>query len=58
VASPQLRAAGPLCLPGWGWRRLYQADLADQHTFNRNLGVPMRTYFGVDARLATTLLPA
>jgi hypothetical protein len=43
-------------LPGDGRRRLYRADFADQHALSRDLGVPVRTYFGVDSRLATTLL--
>jgi hypothetical protein len=43
-------------LPGWGRRRLYRADFCDQHTLSRDLSVPVRTYFGVDTRLATALL--
>ena len=43
-------------LPGDGRRRLYRADFADQHALSRDLGVPVRTYFGVDSRLATALL--
>jgi hypothetical protein len=43
-------------LLGYGRRRLYRADFADQHALSRDLGVPVRTYFGVDSRLATTLL--
>jgi len=43
-------------LPGHGRRRLYRADFADQHALSRDLAVPVRTYFGVDSRLATTLL--
>ncbi len=36
-------------LPGYGWRRLYRADFADQHALSRDLGVPVRTYFGLDS---------
>jgi Saccharopine dehydrogenase NADP binding domain len=43
-------------LPGHGRRRLYRADFADQHALSRDLAVPVRTYFGVDSRPATTLL--
>jgi hypothetical protein len=43
-------------LPGQGRRRLYRADFADRHALSRDLAVPVRTYFGVDSRLATTLL--
>lgn len=43
-------------LRGHGRRRLYRADFADQHALSRDLAVPVRTYFGVDSRLATTLL--
>lgn len=45
-------------LPGFGRRRLYRADYSDQHTLTRDLGVPVRTYFGLDSRLATTALAA
>ncbi|MEU8894457.1 hypothetical protein [Nocardia sp. NPDC048505] len=45
-------------LPGYGRRRLYRADFSDQHTLTRDLGVPVRTYFGVDSRLATAGLAA
>jgi hypothetical protein len=44
-------------LPGFGRRRLYRADFSDQHTLTRDLGVPVRTYFGLDTRLATAALP-
>jgi saccharopine dehydrogenase-like NADP-dependent oxidoreductase len=43
-------------LPGLGRRRLYRADFSDQHTLTRDLGVPVRTYFGLDSRFATTVL--
>jgi hypothetical protein len=43
-------------LPGQGRRRLYRADFSDQHALSRDLAVPVRTYFGVDSRLATALL--
>jgi hypothetical protein len=43
-------------LPGQGRRRLCRADFADQHALSRDLAVPVRTYFGVDSRLATALL--
>ena len=43
-------------LPGLGTRRLYRADFSDQHVLTRDLGVPVRTYFGLDSRAATTLL--
>ena len=45
-------------LPVLGRRRLYRADFSDQHTLTRDLGVPVRTYFGLDSRLATTALAA
>jgi saccharopine dehydrogenase-like NADP-dependent oxidoreductase len=45
-------------LPGYGRRRLYRADFSDQHTLSRDLGVSVRTYFGLDSRLATTALAA
>lgn len=43
-------------LPGYGRRRLYRTDFADQHALTRDIGVPVRTYFGLDSRLATSLL--
>ncbi len=43
-------------LPGLGRRRLYRTDFSDQHTLTRELGVPVRTYFGLDSRLGTTPL--
>ncbi|WP_216213428.1 saccharopine dehydrogenase family protein [Amycolatopsis aidingensis] len=43
-------------LPGLGRRRLYRTDFADQHVLTRQLGVPVRTYFGLDSRLATAAL--
>jgi hypothetical protein len=45
-------------LPIFGRRRLYRADFSDQHTLSRDLEVPVRTYFGVDSRLATAALAA
>jgi hypothetical protein len=45
-------------LPGHGTRRLVRADYADQHVLTRDLGVPVRTYFGLDSRLATGALAA
>lgn len=45
-------------LPGGRRRRLYRVDFSDQHTLGRDLGVRVRTYFGVDNRLATTALAA
>ena len=45
-------------LPGQGWRRLYRADFSDQHVLTRDLQVPVRTYFGLDSRLATAALAA
>jgi saccharopine dehydrogenase-like NADP-dependent oxidoreductase len=45
-------------LPGQGSRRLYRVDFSDQHVLTRDLGVPVRTYFGLDSRLATALLAA
>jgi saccharopine dehydrogenase-like NADP-dependent oxidoreductase len=45
-------------LPALGRRLLYRADFSDQHTLTRDLGVPVRTYFGLDSRLATTALAA
>ncbi|MGH3645716.1 MAG: NAD-dependent epimerase/dehydratase family protein, partial [Micromonosporaceae bacterium] len=43
-------------LPGLGRRRLYRTDFSDQHTLTRDLGVPVRTYFGLDSRLGTGAL--
>jgi hypothetical protein len=43
-------------LPGYGRRRLLRVDFSDQHTLARDLGVSVRTYFGLDARLATAAL--
>jgi len=45
-------------LPGQGRRRLYRADFSDQHVLTRDLQVPVRTYFGLDSRLATAALAA
>ncbi|HEY8527308.1 MAG TPA: hypothetical protein VIL48_20230 [Acidimicrobiales bacterium] len=45
-------------LPGYGTRRLGRADYADQHVLTRDLGVPVRTWFGLDSRLATLGLAA
>jgi saccharopine dehydrogenase-like NADP-dependent oxidoreductase len=43
-------------LPGLGRRRLYRADYSDQHTLTRDLGIPVRTWFGLDSRAATAML--
>lgn len=43
-------------LPRYGPRRLYRADFSDQHVLTRDLGVPVRTYFGLDSRPATIAL--
>ena len=43
-------------LPGYGPRRVYRADFSDQHALSRDLGVPVRTYFGLDSRPATATL--
>ncbi|MCG5211926.1 saccharopine dehydrogenase [Streptosporangium sp. KLBMP 9127] len=43
-------------LPGHGLRRLYRTDYSDQHVLSRDLGVPVRTYFGLGSRLATGAL--
>ncbi|OJF10566.1 saccharopine dehydrogenase NADP-binding domain-containing protein [Couchioplanes caeruleus] len=43
-------------LPGHGRRRLYRTDFSDQHVLTRDLGAPVRTYFGLDSTLATTAL--
>lgn len=43
-------------LPGYGRRRLYQVDFAEQHTLTRDLGTSVRTYFGLDSRMATVAL--
>lgn len=45
-------------LPALGRRRLYRADFSDQHTLTRDLGVPVRTYLGLDSRVATAALAA
>jgi hypothetical protein len=45
-------------LPTYGRRRLYRADFSDQHALSRDLEVPVRTYFGMDSRLATAALAA
>jgi hypothetical protein len=39
-------------------RRLLRADFSDQHTLTRDLGVPVRTHFGLDSRVATAALAA
>lgn len=46
----------PFDLPGPTRRRLYRADFSGQHVLSRDLDVPVRTYFGLDSRLATTAL--
>jgi hypothetical protein len=43
-------------LPGYGPRWVYRTDFSDQHVLTRDLGVPVRTYFGLDSRLATATL--
>ncbi|MGC5009529.1 saccharopine dehydrogenase [Streptosporangium sp. DT93] len=43
-------------LPGYGRRRVYRADYSDQHVLTRDLGVPVRTRFGLDSRAATACL--
>jgi saccharopine dehydrogenase-like NADP-dependent oxidoreductase len=43
-------------LPEHGTRRVYRADFSDQHALTRDLNVPVRTYFGLDSRLATFAL--
>jgi hypothetical protein len=43
-------------LPVYGRRRLYRADFSDQHALSRDMGVPVRTFFGLDSRLATAAL--
>lgn len=45
-------------LPGYGRRRLYRVDFSDQHTLTRDLGVHVRTYLGLDSRLATAAMAA
>lgn len=45
-------------LPGYGGRRLFRADFSDQHTLSRDLGVPVRTFLGLDSRIATAALAA
>jgi NAD(P)-dependent dehydrogenase (short-subunit alcohol dehydrogenase family) len=40
-------------LPGHGLRRLPRADFSDQHVLTADLGVPVRTYLGLDSRAAT-----
>ncbi|WP_174189932.1 saccharopine dehydrogenase [Nocardia barduliensis] len=43
-------------LPGHRRRRLFRTDFSDQHVLTRDLGVPVRTYFALDSRIATTAL--
>ncbi|WP_330231729.1 hypothetical protein OHA40_04070 [Nocardia sp. NBC_00508] len=43
-------------LPGEGRRRLYRVDFSDQRALCRDLGVQVRTYFGVDSTIATRAL--
>lgn len=45
-------------LPIYGRRRLYRADYSDQHVLSRDLGIPVRTYFGIGSRAATAALAA
>jgi hypothetical protein len=35
---------------------MLRADFSDQHVLSRDLGVPVRTYVGLDSRLSTGLL--
>lgn len=37
-------------------RRLYRLDFSDQHTLSAEFGVPVRTFFALDSRLATAAL--
>ena len=62
---PDTRGGGPVLnytrprtfdLPRLGRRRLCRADFSDQHTLTRQLGDPVRTYFGVDSRFGTASL--
>jgi hypothetical protein len=41
---------------GTSTRRLPRVDFSDQHTLTRDLGVPVRTHFGLDSRIATAAL--
>jgi len=43
-------------LPHRGDRRTFRADFSDQHVLTRDLGIPVRTYFALDSRAATTAL--
>jgi saccharopine dehydrogenase-like NADP-dependent oxidoreductase len=43
-------------LPRRGRRRLLRADFSEQHTLTRDLGVAVRTHFGLNSRLATASL--
>ena len=45
-------------IPGVGSRLLRRADFSDQHALTRDLGVAVRTYFGLDSRLAGLTLAA
>ena len=46
-------------LPGYRRpRRLVRLNFSDQHTLRRELNVPVRTFFGVDSRLAGAALAA
>lgn len=45
-------------LPGYGLRRLYRADFSDQHVLAREFDTEVRTYFGLDSRVATVALAA
>jgi len=45
-------------LPEYGRRRLFRLDFSDQHALTRDLGTPVRTYFGLDSVLATWALAA
>ncbi|MDA2813234.1 saccharopine dehydrogenase [Nocardiopsis sp. RSe5-2] len=60
TGAPVRNFTGPRMfrIPGLGRRRLYRADFSDQHTLSRDLGVPVRTWFGLDSRAATGALAA
>jgi saccharopine dehydrogenase-like NADP-dependent oxidoreductase len=45
-------------LPGFGRRRVYRLDFADQHAVSRGFGTHVCTYFAMDSRLATAGLAA
>ncbi|QVQ52724.1 saccharopine dehydrogenase [Spiractinospora alimapuensis] len=43
-------------IPSLGRRQLVRTDFSDQHALTRDLGLPVRTYFGLDSRVATAAL--